>query len=314
MNRSRSGFTIIELLVVIGVIAILLALLLPAVQSAREAARRTQCRNNLKQLALAVHNHESTYGRLPSNGWGFRWVGEPDRGTGKDQPGGWAYNLLAFLEQAPLREMGRGEAEAVKRESLGDLTATPLNLFHCPSRPGFTVGPQGFISAPFNAAFRPDVARTDYACCEGDFVTDTREGPATLAEAAAYPLWRDTSRATGVCFQRSEVRFAQITDGTSNTYLVGEKYVSRGGYDTTDDPGHDQSLYSGVDWDVNRWTLDPPLPDSDYSDPRTFGSAHAGGCQMALCDGSVRNVSYTIDVETHRRLGNRRDGLPVELP
>jgi prepilin-type processing-associated H-X9-DG protein len=126
--------------------------------------------------------------------------------------------------------------------------------------------------------------------------------------------WRDTSLATGICFQRSEVRFAEITDGLSNTYLFGEKYVSRDGYDSAEDPGHDQSLYSGVDWDVNRWGLDPPLPDSDFVDPRSFGSAHSGACQMAFCDGSVRSVSYSIDAETHRRLGNRRDGLPMEVP
>jgi len=156
--------------------------------------------------------------------------------------------------------------------------------------------------------------KTDYACCEGDFVTDSLTGPATLSEEATYPEWSDTSKATGICFQRSELRLSQITDGLSNTYLIGEKYVTRGGYDTANDLGHDQSLYSGVDWDINRWVLDPPLPDSDFSDTRTFGSAHAGVCHMALCDGSVRSVGYAIDAETHRRLGNRRDGLPVEAP
>lgn len=313
-RNDRRAFTLIELLVVIGVIAILMSLLLPAVQSAREAARRTQCKNNLKQLALATLNHESTYGRLPSNGWGYRWVGEPERGTGKEQPGGWAYNLLAFLEQTAMREKGRGESAAIKLESLGDLTTTPLVMFRCPSRPDSPLGPQGNINVPFNAAYRATIAKTDYACCEGDYVTDSLEGPGSLDGARAYTQWRDPSKVTGICFQRSEVRLSDITDGTSHTYLIGEKYVTRSGYNTAEDRGHDQSLYSGVDLDVNRWVFDPPLPDSDYADPRSFGSAHAGACHMAFCDGSVRAVSYTIDAETHRRLGNRRDRLPVELP
>ncbi|MGC1275464.1 MAG: DUF1559 domain-containing protein [Planctomycetaceae bacterium] len=313
-SPDRRGFTLIELLVVIGVIGLLLALLLPAVQNAREAARRTQCRNNLKQLALAAANHESTFRRLPSNGWGYRWVGEPERGTGKDQPGGWAYNLLDFLEQKPLRDLGQGEPALEKWASLGRMTETTLAVVRCPSRSGSDLAPAEFANAPVNADWRAYVAKTDYACCEGDFVTDTGQGPASLDAASSYTEWRDTSKATGICFQRSEVRLAQITDGLSQTYLIGEKYVSRAGYETADDAGHDQSLYSGVDLDVNRWVLDPPLQDSDVSDPRSFGSAHQGACHMAFCDGSVRPISYKIDAETHRRLGNRKDGEPVTLP
>lgn len=312
----RHGFTLIELLVVIGVIALLAAILLPAVQQAREAARRTQCKNNLKQLALAALNHESTYHRLPSNGWGYRWVGDPDRGTGKEQPGGWAYNLLSFLEQQPLRELGRGESAADKKASLAKLTETPVGFFRCPSRPGNLLSPaaSATLNGPFNANFRLEVGKTDYACCEGDFVTGTKEGPPSLAAAATYSDWSDTAKATGICFQRSEVRLAQITDGTSNTYLVGEKYVPVRAYGSESDYGYDQSLYTGVDWDVNRWVLLTPAKDSDFVDPRSFGSAHPGGCNMALCDGAVRTISYSVDAETHRRLGNRRDGEPVELP
>ncbi|MGC1273501.1 MAG: DUF1559 domain-containing protein, partial [Planctomycetaceae bacterium] len=299
----RRSFTIIELLVVIGVVAILLSLLLPAVQSARESARRTQCRNNLRQLALAAANHEAQFGRLPGNGWGYRWVGEPGRGTGKDQPGGWAYNLLDFLEQEPLRDFGKEEPDLVKRASLARMTETTLAVFRCPSRPAPQLGPAAFVNSPFNADWRIYVAKTDYACCEGDFITDTRAGPASLDDVSTYAEWRDTTKATGICFQRSEVRMSQIIDGASHTYLVGEKYVSRAGYETADDLGHDQSLYSGVDLDVNRWVLDTPLPDSDYSDVRSFGSAHREACHMAFCDGSVRPISYKIDAETHRRLG-----------
>ncbi len=311
----RRGFTIIELLVVIGVIALLLALLLPAVQNAREAARRAHCRNNLRQLTLAALNHESTYGRLPTNGWGYRWVGDPDRGADKNQPGGWAYNLLPFIEQPALREQGRGEPSPEQRVSLTRLTEMPLAIFRCPSRPGPTLGPTGDFpeNYPYNALLAPTVAKTDYACCEGDHVLDSRGGPAGYDDVESYDGWRDGSKATGVCFQRSEVRLAEIPDGTSNTYLLGEKYVSVRGYETGLDTAHDQSLYSGADWDLARWVLGPPLPDADEFQTRAFGSAHEGACHMALCDGSVRSVGYSVDVETHRRLGNRRDGQVVDL-
>src|SRR5687768_6477407 len=89
-SRPR-GFTLVELLVVIAIIGILVALLLPAVQAARESARRTQCKNHLKQLSLAFLTHENTYGYFPSGGWGWVWTGDPDLGSGERQPGGWAY-------------------------------------------------------------------------------------------------------------------------------------------------------------------------------------------------------------------------------
>ena len=108
-SRTRaSAFTLVELLVVIAIIAMLVALLLPAVQSARESARRVQCLNRVKQLALSVMNHESAHAYLPGGGWGWRWVGDPDRGFGNNQPGGWTYSVLPFLEETALWSMGSG--------------------------------------------------------------------------------------------------------------------------------------------------------------------------------------------------------------
>ena len=129
-------------------------------------------------------------------------------------------------------------------------------------------------------------------------------------DSGSYP-WVDTTLATGIAYQRSQVTPAMVTDGMSCTYMLGEKYVSVPGYFTCSDSGYDQSAYSGVDLDINRWVLDPPLADAAPVEERCFGSAHLGGCHMAFCDGSVHFIGYQIDAETHRRLGNRCDGLPV---
>ena len=149
---------------------------------------------------------------------------------------------------------------------------------------------------------------------EGDYITNTDAGPATLeqGDSPTYP-WIATQLATGICYLRSEVTPAMVRDGLSNTYLIGEKCVCIGGYGTATDPGYDQSAYSGVDLDLNRWVIDPPCRDAWEIEKRAFGSAHPAGCNFVLCDGKVQFIRYDIDPEMHRRLGNRADGLSVNL-
>src|SRR6478752_5564964 len=137
-RRIRKGFTLVELLVVIAIIGILVALLLPAIQAAREAARRNQCVNNLKQLSLGVLNHESTMKQLPSAGLGYSWVGDPNYGFGRKQPGGWIYNTLPFIEEQAIHDMGMGVGsnwnDATRKKIFADRAAMTIKTLICPSR------------------------------------------------------------------------------------------------------------------------------------------------------------------------------------
>lgn len=308
------GFTILEVLVVLAILGVLVALLLPAVQSTREAARLSQCRNNLRQIGVATELHTDAWGHYPTNGWGFRWVGMPDRGFGEEQPGGWIYNILPYIEHEPIRQAGSGEPFAVQRQALARIGLDTVADFQCPSRSQSRLGPVQPNVIPVNADWVPVVAKSDYAICEGDTLTGTDGGPDDLAQgdSTMYP-WPATDGTTGVSYLRSKVRSSFITDGLTTTLLVGEKNISRDGYATALDPGNDQSMYSGVDWDVNRWTIEPPVADGDYPQPTRFGSAHAAGCPVVFCDGHVSLISWHVDSQVFRNLGNREDGEPVSL-
>src|SRR5262245_24396640 len=130
--RRRPAFTLVELLVVIAIIGILVALLLPAIQAAREAARRTQCNNQLRQLAISFHNHHDTFKYFPSGGWGVRWLGFPEQGFGKNQSGSWLYSLLPFMEEKNLHDLGSGLTGTARREACMQRTQAPFEGMTCP--------------------------------------------------------------------------------------------------------------------------------------------------------------------------------------
>ena len=323
---KRSGFTLVELLVVITIIGILISLLLPAVQSAREAARRLQCSNNLKQLALGCLNHESAQGYFPTDGWGYTYVGDPDRGFGKSQPGGWTFSVLPYIEQEALFKLGAGTSGSDRDAANAQRYQTPLAAFNCPTRrPAQVFGVRSFL--------RPTgctgVTRSCYAANLGDsnyLVAWGQPSSYTEGDSSTFD-WSSlaTSTSTGVCYQHSEISVASIRDGTSNTYLLGEKSIDADHYLDGQDGGDDWCIFQGqqddnvrsVGWPDSSYPSGyyplPPLPDrSGLDDYSGFGSAHAAGFNMSFCDGSVRSISYSIDTETHRRLGNRKDGLAVD--
>lgn len=318
-TRSTRGFTLVELLVVIAITGLLIALLLPAVQAARESARRMECVNHLKQISTAILLHENTYRHLPTGGWGKDWAAIPELGNGERQPGGWIFNILPFLEQQSVHQLGG--ANPLGLAGNGQRLQTPLDVFNCPSRRRPRLENNAAAWQPPHYPLVTGLARNDYAMNGGHRVVLYGTGPASVAASATFN-WPSMSLASGVCFQRSMVAMAGITDGTSNTYLVGEKHLRRDHYATGNDQGDNESMYSGDDRDLVRFTGDSsvptlrPLSDAFIAGQEglIFGSAHSSGFQVALCDGSVRIITYGIDLDVHGRLGNRNDGLPVELP
>ena len=333
-NSGSSGFTLVELLVVIAIIGILVALLLPAVQSAREAARRNQCTNNLKQLGLGSLAHHDAHLFLPGGGWGYRWIGDPNRGYGKTQPGSFMYALLEYIEQGAIRDIGMGLQGAAKRDVLGNQLAVSLvTIYHCPTRRPAVVREYDRYDPWSNAndaqLTRIGTARGDYAINAGgneSLFTRGRECSSYYSNFSnddAIPIGgmpdstfdgQKLSECGGVSFAASEVKLSHISDGTSNTYLIGEKYLDPNNYENGDDWGDDASYFTGIDRDHHRWAFQEPAQDQPgFTVPFIWGSAHASVFLMVMCDGSVHAIPYDIDIDVHSKLGLRNDGLPTTI-
>ncbi len=311
--RLRSAFTLIELLVVIAIIAVLIGLLLPAVQKVREAAARMQCSNNLKQLGLAAHNYHDTLGHFPGGGkngceapvhpnvvanctdpnagqWSAPYTVPTSNLNIRRQEWSWAYFMLPYIEQNNVYQTAN---DTTVRRAV-------VKTFYCPSRRA--------------AQLYNNNAKIDYAANAGQSLGD--------------------ANTSGVIFRTGaggRVRMTDITDGTSNTALFGEKRMKLDkfgqSYDDNESafsPGWDSEIARAAvaDTDTNG-TAGRPLswgPNQDirvtnpgiFSDPESglnqFGSSHASGCQFVLCDGSVRGVRFNPDRVIFRRFCTKADG------
>jgi hypothetical protein len=295
INRPKTGFNVIELLILTTVIGVTLMLLLPVLQHTRETARRMQCYNNIKQLALACHEHEATLHYFPSGGWPgpSYWHGDPNLGFGKKQPGGWTYTILPFMEYQFLHDMGLNASGGNKKALLAQAAQTTVSEYYCPSRRQPVLCSSPSSSSPqyvnMNAVVRG--ARTDYAA-NGRL---------------------DSGR--GVIYADSFTTLKDIRDGLSHTYLLGEKNLWAGQYLDGTSLGDSLPVYGNSFWDWERTGDVPPAKDQRGHDYYTaFGSAHPIGFNMSFCDGSACIIKYDIDPVMHKRLSDRRDGQAAIIP
>jgi prepilin-type N-terminal cleavage/methylation domain-containing protein/prepilin-type processing-associated H-X9-DG protein len=317
-SRPRRAFTLIELLVVVAIIAVLIGLLLPAVQKVRETASRTRCQNNLKQIGIGMHHVHDTQGYFPSGGWGFRWVlHDPHTyGVGRRQGGGWVGSMLPYVEQEAVYNLGVGAAPAQMRVVNAQRIAIPIPMYNCPTRrtggPYPNVGGNDYRECDPSAP--PVMARCDYAANAGDHqAPQNGQGPVTLDEGLNGPFTWVQAGATGVVYQRSQTRIADVPSGTTNVFLAGEKWMDRAEYRTGAHGGDNETMYTGYNNDVNRVTFNPPMRDEPNMPANTttqpqfrFGSAHPGGVNMLMCDGSVRIVEFAVDPAVWKAMGRRQ--------
>jgi prepilin-type N-terminal cleavage/methylation domain-containing protein/prepilin-type processing-associated H-X9-DG protein len=277
---NRRAFTLVELLVVIAIIGILVSLLIPAVQAAREAARTRHCTNNLRQLGLAFQNHHATHGFFPSGGW--NWTDAPTyvNGTpaiGADQRAGWGFQILPYIEGTAVWQQGPVVA-----------IATPNPVFFCPTRRD----PQTIVDETDGYIPPLTGGPTVHALC--DYAGSNRE-------------------LTGVIRRYEPTRLAQTTDGTSYTLLAGDKRMNITLLGTRQ-PDDNEGYTAGWNSDTirtTRWSPEPDLVGEDGDSDKLFGSSHTGGINAVFLDGSVHVISYSIKDGVFRLMGNKNDGEVV---
>jgi len=338
--RKRSAFTLVELLVVIAIIGILVALLLPAVQFARESARRMQCSNNLRQLATAVHLHQDGFRLLPHAGYHWRTAPMYINGevqTKDRQWAGWGFQLLPYIEQLALHS---GTNKNTDLDRSVQAITTPVNTFYCPSRRqpkpnrAFTAnyGPTGWAGTQYcwgtNGMSYPH-AQTDYVSAYVDpanagidttvfpqFFVPTGNNFVQRSGAMVRIILETNPTSTPPQVRLGMIGMEGLLDGTTNVLLFGEKRVSIS--NLGDNQSHDNEGYtSGWDQDILANATKKPLPDLRVgaipSNDLRFGSSHPGGFNIALGDASVRFLSYNVDQLTLHRYGYRNDGEPANL-
>ncbi len=336
-NWRRAGFTLVELLVVIAIIGVLVGLLLPAVQNAREAARRTQCTNNVKQMVLAALNFESTYKKLPDG----PMDGHPEAISLAGNPAtagyprnntccraanreGWSvqYKILPFLEGTSIYELGRDDKpfwpSVNGNSNENEVAQSFVPSYYCPSRRS----PIGYGSG---------FGRTDYAASAG-FYHGRMDSTINLippAPLGAPAIGTRTRHNGGLIGGRSGAfiwpglgnsrKLNGIRDGTSNSIMFAEKalHPTQVGRD-----GGDNERWNNAGWDecVMRWhfpprhdnqAIQPPNP-ADTNWPRYFGSTHAAGLYAGFCDGSVRFFSFQVDAQLWMNLCVVDDGNVID--
>ena len=314
---KRTAFTLVELLVVIAIIGILLSLLIPAVQAARESARNLTCKNNIRQIALAFRSHESAHRHFAGDGWGWRWVGDPDRGTGWRQPGGWLYQLLPFTEEGAVAQLGRdGQPDVItseQKQGLARATQVHTGWYHCPTRRGARLAKLTTRWTYINMDSPELTATTSYAVNWGPDSVIYAGGPNTRFMHLAEPHLDLLPKPLGMVFPISEIKARQVKDGLSKTYLVGDTF-----WWITPNSENPNGTGSGTPLSsyVANSAVDPPLRDmrpgpTVERDLERWGSAHPIAWNVAFCDGSVRSMAYDIALDIHRRFADRRDGQPI---
>lgn len=314
--RLRRAFTLIELLVVIAIIAILIALLLPAVQQAREAARRTQCKNNLKQLGLALHNYMDTHKVFPPGAVGNQspsvtnWCSSAVASSNATTMGlgaPWTVMILPFLDESPRYQSFNFNLKFMSSTNVpcscaNDAPSRLINTkFQCPSDPG-----------------SGSAATSNYFGVQGGGGT-VPAAPAGCSTTGGTRVFYNN----GALFYNSSTSARDFSDGMSNVYFVGEtKYAqhpsgradgfhitwaSSAKYDNSGTP----STLAAARLQINSSTLDPLKVNTFDIQTQLFGSRHTGGCHFLIADGSVQFVSENIDLTTYQTLAIRDDGLPT---